>query len=74
MNHSLNNTTVTFLTFGISPQFFVISLKLYHKVMPSKEADRNANSFNPDLAVSLRPVLFAQKTCKVAAAGCGSYD
>ena len=42
VNHSQNNTTVIFLTFGISPQFFVISLIFYHKVIPSKDADRNA--------------------------------
>ena len=73
MNHSQNNTTVIFLTFRIASQFFVVSLKFYHKVIPSKDADRNVNSFNPDQPVSLRPVLFAQKNCKVAA-GCGSYD
>ena len=72
MNHSQNNTTVIFLTFEISP-VFVISLKFYHKVIPSKDADRNANSFKPDQAVSLRPVMFAQKNCKEAA-GCGSDE
>ena len=54
MNHSQNNTTVIFLNFGISPQFFVISLKFYHIVIPSKDADRNANSCDPDQAVSLK--------------------
>ena len=42
-----------FSNFGISPQFFVNILKFYHKVIPSKDADRNANSFNPDQTVSL---------------------
>ena len=45
--------------------FFVIILKFYHKVIPSKDADRNANIFNPDQAVLFRPALFAQKNCKV---------
>ena len=53
VNHSQNNTSVIFLTFRISPRFFAISLKFYHKVKPSKDADGNANSFNPDQAVSL---------------------
>ena len=42
VNYSQNNTTVIFLNFGISSVFFVIILKFYHKVMPSKDADRNA--------------------------------
>ena len=43
-----------FSKFWDIPQFFVIILKFYHKVIiPSKDADRNANSFNPDQAVSL---------------------
>ena len=33
--------------------FLVIKLKFYHKVIPSKDADRNANSFNPNQAVPL---------------------
>ena len=53
MNHSQNNTIVIFLNFGISPQYFVIILKFYHKVIPSKDADSNASSFNPDQTVSL---------------------
>ena len=73
MNHSQNNTTVIFLTSGISPQFFVISLKFYHKVIPSKDEDRNTNSFNPDQAVSLSSIACTEKICKVSA-GCGGYD
>ena len=53
VNHSQNIITFIFLSFGISSKFFVIILKFDHKVMPSKDADRNANSFNPDQAVSL---------------------
>ena len=53
MNHSQNNTTVIFLNFGISSKIFVIILKFDHKVMPSKDVDRNANNFNPDQTVSL---------------------
>ena len=52
VNHSQNSTTVLFLTLVISPQFFVIILKFYHKKLSSKEAYRNVNSFNPDQAVS----------------------
>ena len=52
VNHSQNNSTVSFLNFGISPQFFVTILKFYYKVIPSKDADRNANSFNPVQTVS----------------------
>ena len=48
-------------------------LKFYHKVIPSKDADRNVNSFNPDQAFLFRPALFAQKNRRVAT-GCGSYD
>ena len=57
MKHSQNTSTVIFLNFGISPLFFVIILKFDHKVLkviPSKDADRNANSFNPDQTVSLK--------------------
>ena len=60
-NYSQNNTTVNFLNFGISSKFFVIILKFDHKVMPSKDADRTANSFNPDQAVSLRPAVSTEK-------------
>ena len=75
MNHSQKDSSVIFLNFGISPQFFAIILKFYHKVhvIPSKNADRNANSFNPDHSFLLTPALLAQKNYKVAA-GCGSCD
>ena len=52
-SQSKQYSTVIFLNFGISSQFFVIILKFYHKVIPSKDADRNANSFYPDQTVSL---------------------
>ena len=66
-----NNSAVIFLNFGISPQFFVIILKFYHKVIPSKDADRNANSFNPDQTVSLKTSTVSKEKLKVVA-GCGS--
>ena len=73
VNHSQNNATVIFLTFGISPQFFVNGLKFNHKVKPSNNADRNAIALILIKLFLFRPVLFAQKNCKVAA-GCRSYD
>ena len=51
--NSLN--LLVFLNFGIhvSQQFFCNHPKIYHKVIPSKDADRNADSFNPEQTVSL---------------------
>ena len=74
MNHSQNNSTVIFLNFGISLQFFVIILKFYHKVIPSKDADRYANSFNPDQTVSLKTTALLSKKNYSVATGCRSYD
>ena len=53
MNHS-KTILVIFLNFVISSKFFVIILKFNHKVMPSKDADKSGNSFNPDQAVLCR--------------------
>ena len=48
--------TVTFLVKfwdTCIPTVFCNHPKIYHKVIPSKDADRNADSFNPEQTVSL---------------------
>ena len=51
-SHSKNNSTVIFLNFWISP-VFCIHPKILQQRNTIKNADKNANSFNPDQTVSV---------------------
>ena len=77
VNHSQNNSTVIFSKFWDIPTvFFVIILKIDHKVLKVKYHQKMQTEMQRALILIrlflFRPALLAQKNCKVAA-GCGSY-